>query len=790
MHKNVLLALDRDQFKSFDYSLNPEKAIESLGENSGNNVFQYSLQRIISKNKHNITVDTSLLHMRDPHKITEYTKHINDNYDCVVYSPANVLSVYANDDVLPRFTSIINQITVPVYAIGLGAQSDRFYSTAYVDSIRENAFKYIKAILDGGGKLGLRGYFTADVLKKLGFSQNDFSVIGCPSLYMHGPNLNININGNFNDQFTAINGFRAWNSKSCQEFLKKNQTSFFVCQDEFYKLLYNNRNYDWKEFQYLADSDEKWLQRFLHNQIALYCDFPSWIRDLRERGVSFSLGCRIHGNVVPLLAGIPAYIDLFDSRVKELSEYFNIPGSYLDDGFEPPLKLIEKTDYTVFNREFKTKYHIFEEFMHQCGLAIDPTQQDAITKKYSYEFPSKQYVIELSQKLKKPKRVVFVAHEFGLFPGHGGIASYLYNITSYLLKLPNIEVFILAPQMEIEESLKENTRFNPIKICGDLNKQRKQVFEALIEISPDYVEIADYLALGLFATIEKQKTPSLKKAILVTNNHTATRECWEWTNIDSFINAPTYLQHIYLEEKEQMQFSDYCIAPSSFLAKYVKEKYALKNEIMVFANPYIYHIKTKDEILKDVQKYYDIEEFKNAFNIVLISRFERRKQQERLLDAFSRLKSDGFSMNLFLIGNSCEDQNGIDYREYLIKKYIYVQDCYFFEYLDLEEQNKFIAIADLSVLPSTYENQPIAMIETCLRGIPVMASIHSGVADYTPDRELLFDPFKNDDLYEKIHLFYNMTKNERNILWNRQYTALKEFISPEKSIINRISLSK
>ena len=388
------------------------------------------------------------------------------------------------------------------------------------------------------------------------------------------------------------------------------------------------------------------------------------------------------------------------------------------------------------------------------------------------------------------KKLAFIAHEFGYFPGHGGIASYLYNISSFLLKMPNVEIFIIAPVLEIDDSLKSHPHFHAIKISGSVHDQRKAVLDTLKRINPDYVEIADYLALGLFAVMEKQNNQLFKDSTFVVNSHTATRECWEWTNLEPLSNAPDYLYNTYLEEKEQLTLAAFCIAPSSFLANYIRDKYELNKDIIVFANPYINNIRTKKQIISDVKQYFDIEKYFDTFNIVLISRFERRKSQERLLEAFSRLKADGLGIKLFLIGNSCEDQRGIDYREYLIRKYLELPDCYFYDFLNLEEQEKFIAIADLSVLPSTYENQPVAMIETCLRGIPVMASIHSGIADYTPDDDLLFNPFKEDDLYQKIRSFYCLPQSEKNTLWNRQYSALKKFIDPEKCIIDRINLGK
>lgn len=91
-------------------------------------------------------------------------------------------------------------------------------------------------------------------------------------------------------------------------------------------------------------------------------------------------------------------------------------------------------------------------------------------------------------------------------------------------------------------------------------------------------------------------------------------------------------------------------------------------------------------------------------------------------------------------------------------------------------------------MPSTFENQPVAMIETVLREIPVMGSIYSGITDYTKDERLLFNPFKENDLTDKIRDFYHLSKNERISIQKAQKKRLEEFIDPEKSILDRINL--
>lgn len=52
--------------------------------------------------------------------------------------------------------------------------------------------KFVKAILNKSAILGLQGEITAAYLRKLGFTEEkDFTVIGCPVVFMNGDELEV-----------------------------------------------------------------------------------------------------------------------------------------------------------------------------------------------------------------------------------------------------------------------------------------------------------------------------------------------------------------------------------------------------------------------------------------------------------------------------------------------------------------------------------------------------------------------------------------------------------------------
>lgn len=388
-----------------------------------------------------------------------------------------------------------------------------------------------------------------------------------------------------------------------------------------------------------------------------------------------------------------------------------------------------------------------------------------------------------------PKSVVFVAHEFGLYPGNGGIASYLNQITLWLIKNTNFRITIIVyGECGLSEAHKSCDRFRLIHIKPrDLNKDRVKIAKILSSISADYVETADYL--GLAALYYQQTLPN---TVCVTNHHTATKECFEWSNGRSFSSADTGLQEISNFEILQFQNSDYNIAPSNFLASYVQKAYGLSHRPILFFNPFYDQLLTKSECRQIYSDRVDLEEFDGTFNIVLITRFEGRKNQLRLVRAINNMVDCGYNnIHCILAGNSSVDSFGRDYRSL-------VMDCIeetnpnnfsVFDFLSREEQEKFVSFTDLTVMPSTYENCPLAMIESVKRGIPVLGSVTSGIADYS-DECMLFNPDDEQDLPKKLIDFYQMTPEERNLVAYNQRKKLEIISDPMIAIVPRFNLPK
>lgn len=98
----------------------------------------------------------------------------------------------------------------------------------------------------------------------------------------------------------------------------------------------------------------KYLQE---GRIKLIPNANIWCEFILREQFSRSYGSRIHGDIMPHLAGIPAIMEYLDASTLEMAEFFEIPYSTatlrLADAF---YDLYGAVNYTEFNRGFAGKF--------------------------------------------------------------------------------------------------------------------------------------------------------------------------------------------------------------------------------------------------------------------------------------------------------------------------------------------------------------------------------------------------------------------------------------------------
>src|SRR3954453_3122948 len=152
-----------------------------IGNNTGNLVFSQSVYRLLS------TADTDL---ETSGLAKSHPRVINSRFDHVVIPLANAFRP-SYLETLDALSNLIEQLTVPVTVLGVGEQASLSGVYRGADHVKPAVERFVRAVLERSPSIGVRGERTRDYLNSLGFGDEHVKVIGCPSMFMYGPNLKV-----------------------------------------------------------------------------------------------------------------------------------------------------------------------------------------------------------------------------------------------------------------------------------------------------------------------------------------------------------------------------------------------------------------------------------------------------------------------------------------------------------------------------------------------------------------------------------------------------------------------
>ena len=111
---------------------------------------------------------------------------INEKYDAYLVPMADAFRVRFQKQ-LSGLTRAIQKLRIPVIVIGVAVRTSYEPDFSKGFEFDECAKAFVKAVLDKGSVIGVRGDITCKYLAKLGFvEERDYTAIGCPSLYTYG----------------------------------------------------------------------------------------------------------------------------------------------------------------------------------------------------------------------------------------------------------------------------------------------------------------------------------------------------------------------------------------------------------------------------------------------------------------------------------------------------------------------------------------------------------------------------------------------------------------------------
>ena len=359
-------------------AVSPDRVLgdQLMGGNSGNLIFLESAYKLLSVPGTEITVDGFA-----PEAIG--ADAINERFDAYVIPLANAFRPTFEKDLI-RYTKVIEGLTIPVVVLGAGLQASMPYATGTPRAFDETVRGFVRAVLDRSGSIGVRGEFTADYVRTLGF--HDVEVIGCPSMFLHGDQFTVTkrtptlerdarIGINITPRVQAMGPI-------VMSHVERYPNLRYIGQEkDVLKMLL--RGEDAKTAN-VVDPIPVHLSHPLYrdDKTRFFVDPWPWLDYMRD--TAFVFGTRIHGNIVALVGGTPAYVFAHDTRTLELARYFQIPHRVMAD--IPPdvdaADLYAEADYGPLLAGHAERFRTYIDYVERHGLrhvfepGQDPTAFD------------------------------------------------------------------------------------------------------------------------------------------------------------------------------------------------------------------------------------------------------------------------------------------------------------------------------------------------------------------------------------------------------------------------------
>lgn len=297
--------------------------LNAFHNNTGNVAFPFGIFRNLTLESRTVQSDWYGARLPSP-------EEVNEKYSMYILPMANDFGGHFAAE-MRRMTRFIKKLTIPVVVVGIGGAFSIEEKFEQPFSFDNTVKEFLKAVLERSSSVGLRGAITGRYLRSLGFKEgSDFHVIGDPTLYDLGRDLNIR------DLADPTEGPIAYNMTPkapapALAFLTKladeHSDATYVPQDmgEFSKYYYGMVDPTANTIREVVDNFPKLLtdKAYASGRIRFFFDFISWVEYMKN--IRFSIGTRIHGNVIPTYAGVPSLTLAYGSRLKELAEIHGLP---------------------------------------------------------------------------------------------------------------------------------------------------------------------------------------------------------------------------------------------------------------------------------------------------------------------------------------------------------------------------------------------------------------------------------------------------------------------------------
>ena len=337
-----------------------------IGNNTGNLVFSQAVYRLLSAG--GTDLETSGLARSHP-------RVISSRFDHVVIPLANAFRA-SYLDTLDALSNLIEQLTIPVTVLGVGSQASLDGVSKGADRVKPATTRFVRAVLNRSPSIGVRGEQTRDYLKSLGFGDEHIKVIGCPSMFMYGPDLHV-------EKKVESLTFASPIALNVSPYVPQMGPISLYAAKHFPRLMYMAQNMQTLELMLYGSYPKGKKMNALaasgapitldhplirSDRVRFFLDPKTWFEHLSQ--YDFSFGTRIHGNIAALLSGTPALLLAHDSRTLELAEYHEIPHRTITsiEADADAISLYAESDWNALNKAHPDRWDVFAAFLEEHRL--------------------------------------------------------------------------------------------------------------------------------------------------------------------------------------------------------------------------------------------------------------------------------------------------------------------------------------------------------------------------------------------------------------------------------------
>lgn len=313
------------------------------------------------------------------HKLHDsLTEHYRDGYDYFVVRASNFLH---NDMDWLHAIEVLEKVQLPIYAIGVGAQS----SGKGVYKLTGKNLRFWQMVSERSNVIGVRGTFTADVLAASGI--RNVEIVGCPSMF-RTRKRELNIQKPYSIERMAFSIRRevdgTYSSNADQYRIR--QRDLMLQAARMFDVTVSIHGEPEEKAFYYKDAEgmarareifrhEKWftdetqaeMERLYRDKLFFFLKVADYDAFIKTQ--DFALGYRVHGILPGLANGVPGVMVRYDSRSSELANTHAIPFIDIEEAESVNLReVLDNVDFSEFNRIHRLRYDKMKFVLEANGL--------------------------------------------------------------------------------------------------------------------------------------------------------------------------------------------------------------------------------------------------------------------------------------------------------------------------------------------------------------------------------------------------------------------------------------